>query len=123
MRKFTLTVAVLICFLSTAQMCGSKEEVSPEVVSTTCFSEESLTTVTWQKDELASWQRPKSGPLSVVVYSYRGEDFLAFVNAFDNGPLSHIFDCSGVTLGKRDINYNEFYNNNKEVKVLLEGTY
>lgn len=123
MRRYTLAIVVFICLVSTAQTCGSKEEVSPESSSTSCFSKESLTTVTWQKDQLASWQRPKSGPLSVVVYSYKGENFLAFVNAFDNGPVSHIFDCSGITLGKRGINYNEFYSNNKEVKVLLEGIY
>lgn len=123
MRKFIVIIAVLIVFLSTAQMCGSKEEVSPEGVSTSCFSEESLTTVAWQKDQLASWQRPKSGPLSVIVYSYKGENFLAFENGFDNGPSSHIFDCSGTTLGKRGIDYNEFYNNNKAIKVLVSGTY
>lgn len=123
MRKYTPVIAVLICFLSTAQMCGSKEEVSPEGVSTTCFSEESMITVAWQKDQLTSWQRPKSGPLAVIVYSYKGENFLAFENGFDNGPASHIFDCSGTTLGQRAINYNEFYDNNKRIKVLLEGTY
>ncbi|MEZ0610480.1 hypothetical protein ACAW74_18345 [Fibrella sp. WM1] len=123
MRKISPIAVILIYVLSTAQMCSSKQDVSPEEIATSCFSNESLTSVSWQKDQLTAFQQPKSGPLTVVVYSYKNEHFLAFENGFDSGPASHIFDCSGVTLGKRAINYNEFYGNNKRIKILLEGKY
>lgn len=123
MKRFTPLVAILIGLLSTAETCHSKQDVSPEELATSCFSNESLTTVSWQKDQLAAFQQPRSGPLTVVIYAYKNEHFLAFENAFDSGPAGHIFDCSGVTLGKRAINYNEFYGSNKKVKVLLEGRY
>jgi hypothetical protein len=82
-----------------------------------------LENISWAKDELTFWQRPKCGPLQVTIFSYKNEEFLAFQNAFDSGPSSHIFDCSGITLAKRGINYNEFFNNNKAVKILLQRTY
>lgn len=104
-------------------MCGTKEDVSPEGFSTSCFSKESLTTVAWQKDQLAFFQQPKSGMIRAVLYSYKNEDFLASESAWDNGLAGHIFDCSGTSLGKRGINYNEFYDINKKINVLVEGTY
>ena len=123
MRTFTSLMAVSVCLLLAAETCGSKNEVDPEKATESCFSKESLASVAWQKDQLAFFQQPKSGGLAVVVYAYQNEDFLAFENGFDSGPASHIFDCSGVTLGKRGINYNAFYKGNKKRKVLLEGKY
>ena len=123
MRKFTPVIAILICFLSTAQMCGSKEEVSPEGISTSCFSKESLNTVAWQKDRLAAFQVPKSGHITAVTYSYKGEEFLYITNVAVSSPISYIFDCSGVSVGKRGVNYNTFMNEAKQGKILFEGDY
>lgn len=123
MKKNTLALALAIVLISTAEKCGSKSDISPEDATTGCFANSPLDNISWAKDELTFFQQPKSGSLRVVVYSYKNEKFLAFENGFDNGPSSHIFDCSGITLGKRGINYNEFYNSNKKVKLLLEGKY
>ena len=93
MRTFTYLTAVIVCLLLTAETCGSKNDVNPEGTTESCFSQESLVTVAWQKEQLAFFQQPKSGGLAVVVYTYQNEDFLAFENGFDNGPISHLFDC------------------------------
>ncbi|WP_051041028.1 hypothetical protein [Fibrisoma limi] len=123
MKKYTLSIAILVGFLSTAQMCGTKDDVNPEVDSTSCFSDKSLTSVSWQKDQLTFFQQPKSGSLRVVVYTYKNESFLAFVNGFVSSPMNYIFDCSGRTLAQRGINYNVFSDGAKQVKLLLEGNY
>ena len=123
MKKTVLVFALAIIVISTAEKCGSGSDVSPESATAGCFANSPLENISWAKDQLTSWQQPKSGPLQVIIYSYKNEDFLAFENGFDSGPSGHIFDCSGVTLGKRGINYNEFYSNNKKVKVLLQETY
>ncbi|WP_046573375.1 hypothetical protein [Spirosoma radiotolerans] len=123
MKRSTLLIAILASFLSTAQMCGSKDDVSPEGVSSSCFSDKSLADVSWQKDQLQFFQKPKSGPLKVIVYTYKDESFLAFENGFISSPMSYVFDCSGATIAKRSINYNAFYSEAKQLKVLLEGSY
>ena len=123
MKKRTLAFAISIILISTAEMCGSDSDVNPEDGTTGCFANSPLENISWAKDQLAFFQKPKSGPLKVVIYSYKSENFLAFENVFDNGPINHIYDCSGVTLGKRGINYNDFYNKNKLVKVLLKEAY
>lgn len=119
MKKSTLAFALAIVIISTAEKCGSTSDVNPN----SCFANSPLENISWAKDQLVSFQRPKSGPLQVVIYSYKNEDFLAFENGFDSGPSRHIFDCSGNSLDKRGINYNEFYNNNKKVKILLQKSY
>ncbi|RZM18669.1 MAG: hypothetical protein EOO88_40110 [Pedobacter sp.] len=98
-------------------MCASKEEVSPS-----CFSKESLTTVDWQKEQVARFQVPKSGHLYVLTYSYKGEEFISILTAFVSSPSSNIFDCSGVSIGKRAIPYNDFMSEAKQGKILLETT-
>ncbi len=123
MSRSALLIAILASFLSTAQMCSSKDDLSPEGVRLSCFSDKSLTDVSWQKDQLQFFQKPKSGPLKVVVYTYKNESFLAFENGFISSPMSYIFDCSGVTIIKRSINYNTFHSEAKQLKVLLEGSY
>lgn len=123
MRKFTVVITVLICCISTAQMCGSKEEVNPESVTTSCFSKESLTNVAWQRDQLAIFQQPKSGHISAITYSYKGEEFLSIMNVAVSSPISYIFDCSGVSIGKRGVTYNAFMDEAKQGKVLFEGNY
>ncbi|WP_461140405.1 hypothetical protein [Spirosoma pomorum] len=123
MRSVSPIIAILITGLSTAQTCSSRQEVNPDSETNSCFSTESLTTVSWQKDQIAFFQQPKSGPLQVVTYGYKGEDFLMVSNAFVSSPASYIFDCSGVSIGKRGINYNTFMNEAKRGRVLLEGKY
>jgi hypothetical protein len=123
MKTFSPIIAILIVFLTTAQTCGSRQEVDPNSGSGSCFSTESLTAVSWQKDQVAFFQQPKSGDLQVVTYAYKGEDFLSIGNAFVSSPASYIFDCSGVSIGKRGINYNTFMNEAKKGRVLLEGRY
>lgn len=124
MKVSTLLIMVLAIFLSSAERCSSREDVSPEKTTATgCFSDAPLEKINWVKGQLAYFQRPKSGPLRVVVYSYKNEPFLAFENGFVSSPMSYIFDCSGATITKRGINYNAFYGEAKPVKVLLEGQY
>lgn len=123
MKKFTLVFALAIVLISTAEKCSSDFDLNPESATSGCFANSPLENISWAKDQLATFQTPKSGPLRVVVFSYRNEDFLAFEGAFMSSPMFYIFDCSGVTIAKRGINYNAFYDEAKEKRVLLEGTY
>lgn len=123
MRKITLLLALTVALISTAEKCGSTSEVNPETEKKGCFSDSPLERISWAKDQLQYFQKPKSGPLRVATYSYKGEDFLAFENPFVSSPMSYIFDCSGVSIGKRGINYNVFTNEAEEVKLLLEDKY
>ena len=123
MIKFTPIVALLTCFLSTAQTFGPRQDVNPVEINTSCFTQESLKNVAWQKDQLTYFQQPKSGPLRVVVNYYNNEYFLTYENGYVSSPISYIFDCSGNSLGKRGINYNLFISQLKEVVTLVEGKY
>lgn len=123
MTKFIPVIAILVSLLLSAQMCGSKEEVNPVEINTSCFTQESLKDVSWQKDQLTFFQQPKSGALRVVVNYYNNEYFLTYENPTVSSPMSYIFDCSGNSLGKRGINYNLFTSKSKEVVTLLEGKY
>lgn len=121
MKTFTLTFLLVVAILSSAETCTSREEVGPE--SAGCFSNAPLENIAWAKDQLQVFQRPRSGSLQVAVYSYEGEKFLVFSNGFVSCPACYIFDCSGTSIGKREINYNVFMNSAKEVAVLLEESY
>lgn len=123
MKKSLLVFALTIIVISTAEKCGSNSDVNPENATTGCFANSPLENISWAKDQLASFQRPKNGSLRVVVFSYENEDFLAFENGFISSPMSYIFDCSGITIAKRGINYNAFYNEANQKKLLLEGKY
>lgn len=123
MKKSVLIFALAIIVISTAEKCGSSSDVNPENATTGCFANSPLENISWAKDQLAFFQQPKSGPLRVVVFSYKNEDFLAFEGGFVSSPMSYIFDCSGVTIVKRGINYNAFYDEAKQKQVLLEGKY
>lgn len=123
MTKFTPIIAILIGFLLLAQMCDSKQEVNPVEINTSCFTQESLKNVSWQKDQLTFFQQPKSGALRVVVNYYNNEYFLTYENLTVSSPMSYIFDCSGNSLGKRGINYNIFISQSKDVVTLVEGKY
>jgi hypothetical protein len=120
MKNHLLRTALAFSFLLLLNACNEKDRPG---ASGGCFNDSPLETIPWAKDQLALFQRPKSGPLQVSVYSYKNEVFLVFANAFDSGPTSHIFDCSGTTLGKRGIHYNEFFDEARLVKTLLTGTY
>ena len=121
MKKLTLVIALIATILSSAETCTSQEDVGPE--STGCFSDAPLENIAWAKDQLQVFQRPRSGPLRVSVYIYRGENFLIFSNPSVSSPMSYIFDCSGANISQRGINYNVFMESAKEVAVLLEGNY
>lgn len=100
--------------------CDSDKKLDPDQG---CFSHSPLKTISWAKTELAYFQRPKSGPLRVVVYSYKKERFLAFENLTLSSPMSHIFDCSGNTTSQRGIHYNDFTTDAQALKVLLNEKY
>ncbi|AUD05982.1 hypothetical protein [Spirosoma pollinicola] len=123
MIKYIPAIAILVSFLVSAQMCTSKQELNPVEINTSCFTQDSLKNVSWQKDQLTFFQQPKSGPLRVVVNYYNNEYFLTNENGYVSSPMSYIFDCSGNSLGKRGINYNVFTSGSKEVVTLLEGKY
>jgi len=123
MIKYIPAIAILVSFLVSAQMCTPKQELNPVEINTSCFTQESLKNVSWQKDQLTFFQQPKSGPLRVVVNYYNNEYFLTYENGYVSSPMSYIFDCSGNSLGKRGINYNVFTSGSKEVVTLLEGKY
>ncbi|GAB3177917.1 hypothetical protein [Telluribacter humicola] len=119
MKIRILLAALLLTLISTAEQCG----IGPDRLRDGCFADAPLETIPWAKNQLASFQQPKSGPLRVVVYSYRNEQFLAFENAFISSPMSYIFDCSGTSIAQRNINYNGFYDEVKTLKVLIRDTY
>ncbi|MFD1143285.1 hypothetical protein ACFQ4C_19310 [Larkinella insperata] len=88
-----------------------------------CFTKSSLEGTPWVKQHLSGFQQPKAGPLSVVVYSYQGQEYLVFSNPFLSSPMSNIFNCAGQRLTQLGIPYNQFMKDAKRVDVLLEKTY
>ena len=88
-----------------------------------CFTKNSLENTAWVKQHLAWFQKPKTGPLRVVVYSYQDQTYLAFENPAISAPMANVFNCSGARLIELNIDYTEVKKQAIEVVVLLEGTY
>lgn len=123
MRKFISAIAIVSVILSSAATCNSRGDITPEnTANAGCFADAPLEKISWAKDQLQYFQKSKSGPLRVVVYEYKRENFLAFENAFVSSPMSYIFDCSGLNISQRDIHYNLFMDNAKEVKTVFPLT-
>ena len=120
MKKFTLLAALSAVFLGTVLGCDADKKLDPDQG---CFAQAPLETISWAKTELAYFQRPKSGPLRVIVYAYKNDPYLAFENLTLSSPMSHIFDCSGNTISQRGIHYNDFTADSQVVKVLLDEKY
>lgn len=113
---------IMIAFLLIGGSC-TETEIREYEAADSCFAKESLETVPWIKAELAWFQQPKMSFLSVVVFRYKGDYYLAFENPTLSGPASHIFNCTGQNLGDLQIHYNEFYDNSELMAVLLTGEY
>ncbi|MPR32616.1 hypothetical protein [Salmonirosea aquatica] len=120
MKKRMLLATLLAVFLFTAPGCETHKKQDPDQG---CFAHAPLKTVPWAKAELANFQRPKSGRLRVVVYSYKNDYYLAFENLILSSPMSHIFDCSGKNIMQKGIPYNDFTADAQELKVLLDKLY
>lgn len=121
LRAILLSLLV-IGFLLIGESCTQTDIREYEEVES-CFTKESLETVSWIKDELVWFQQPKQGSLRVAVYRFRGQDFLAFENPALSSPMSYIFNCDGKTIGEVNIHYTEFYGANQLMTVLLEAKY
>jgi hypothetical protein len=117
-----IATLVLLTSLLISGSC-TQTEIKENGGSEPCFTKESLETVSWIKDELAWFQRPKMSFLRVAVYRYRADYYLAFENPTLSGPIGHIFNCAGQNLAVLDIGYNEFYDNGELMAVLLNEEY
>lgn len=113
----------LVFFFSCEQASLKADDVKDEPTTSGCFSKASLQDTPWVKDQLTKFQRPRSGPLRVVIYSYQAREFLAFENPSLSSPASYIYNCSGAKIPDLNINYNAFYDQAKEIEVLLEENY
>lgn len=116
-------LAVLILSVLLFGESCDQREIKEYEPGGSCFTKEFLENEPWVRAELAWFQQPKMGSLRVVVYRYKSDYYLAFENSLTSGPIGHIFNCSGQHLGELDINYNEFYDNNTLMTVLLDANY
>jgi hypothetical protein len=128
LRAFVITLGKRIAalmLLTSLLIYGSctQTEIKESEGSEPCFTKESLETVSWIKDELAWFQRPKMSFLRVAVYRYRTKYYLAFENPTLSGTAGHIFNCAGQNLGVLGVGYNEFYDNVELMAVLLNEEY
>ncbi|OJV13015.1 MAG: hypothetical protein BGO21_04600 [Dyadobacter sp. 50-39] len=124
-QKVGLSRLLAILILPILLFGGScdQREVKEYEPGGSCFTKEFLENEAWVRAELTWFQQPKMGSLRVAVYRYKSDYYLAFENGFTSGPIGHIFDCSGKHLGELNINYNEFYDNNELMTVLLDANY
>jgi hypothetical protein len=113
-RILLIVMLVLLLFDGSCVQTEVKENGSGEP----CFTKESLETVPWIADELKQFQVPKSGGYHVSVRIYHGQPFLAVGNPTLSSPMSHIFNCEGVSISDLGIHYNEFCDNSELVAVL-----
>lgn len=118
-RFLTILISSILLF---GESCDQKEMKEYEP-GESCFTKEFLENEPWVKAELDWFQQPKMSFLTVVVYRYKEQYYLAFENPSLSGPASHIFNCSGQNLGDLQIHYNDFYDNNELMTVLLTGKY
>lgn len=116
LSRFRLLTTMLGILLLTVS-CVDRE-VREYELGEPCFTKESLKSVPWIVNELKQYQVPKSGGYQVSIRIYHGQQFLSVENPLVSSPMSHIFNCEGVTISDLGINYNEFYENSELVAVL-----
>ncbi|NID09545.1 hypothetical protein [Fibrivirga algicola] len=119
MRKFISVIAVLVGFLSTVQMCRSKENVSSAMINSSCFTEESLKNITWQNHKLDFFQQHYEESIEITVRYYDNDYFLVVENKNSSSfeDILTIFDCSGnlIDIGGVD-DHIRFHDHSKKVE-------
>ena len=129
--KNLLCLLCLGFFLSISSCSVSESVTLPKV---TCFNDNSsaIEQLPWLKTVVSEFQKPKSGPVQVVLYVYNHEYakdkfqleyFIGVYNSSISNPASYIYTCDGKTLGKASIDSSDFYAKATVVKVLFEGSY
>ena len=118
--KNYLRLAGLCLIISTA---SCSKDGATEMPANTCFQKDALSELPWLKTVVTQFQQPKSGPLKVVLYTYKSEYYIGVNNPLVSSPGSYIYNCSGESIGKLNINYNQFTTEAHAERVLLEGTY
>lgn len=83
-----------------------------------CFTEESVKTISWLRPILDNFEKPKGGGYRLVLRMYRGEYFIVIGNPLVSSPMSYIFNCEGKTISDLGIRYDEFYDNAEFLAVL-----
>lgn len=127
-----LLCLVSLGFILSISSCSVEETVAlPE---NKCFNDNSsaIEQLPWLKTVVSEFQKPKSGPVQVVLYVYNHEYakdkfqleyFIGVYNSSISNPASYIYTCDGKTLGKASIDSSDFYAKATVVKVLFEGSY
>lgn len=83
-----------------------------------CFTEESVKTISWLRPILDNFEKPRGGGYRLVLRMYRGEYFIVIGNPLVSSPMSYIFNCEGKTISDLGIGYDEFYDNAEFLAVL-----
>ena len=102
-----------ITLLYWAMSC-TKQEVAP------CYNKDPIKELAWMPDIIQHFKSGFKNSTWVTLYYYQNQYFFAFENAAVSGPSGYIYNCSGVNLDKLVINYNEFYNKAKKVKIIMK---
>lgn len=112
--KIFLYITLLVWVTS----CAKQEAIDSE--ATPCYLNDPLKELVWMPDIVQYFKSSFKNVTTVTLYRYKNQQFFAFENAFVSGPVGYIYNCSGESLPKLGISYNEFYNSAKEVKVIFE---
>ncbi|NBB29223.1 hypothetical protein [Cellulophaga sp. BC115SP] len=127
-----LLCLVSLGFILSISSCSVEETVAlPE---NKCFNDDAsaIEQLPWLKTVVSEFQKPKSGPVQVVLYVYNHEYakdkfqleyFIGVYNSSIASTDSYIYTCAGKTIGEAAINAKDFYAKATVVKVLFEGSY
>ncbi|MGX7686438.1 hypothetical protein ACWA1C_04675 [Flectobacillus roseus] len=119
MKNYLRLASLLFIF----SMNACTDDTSHALPTDTCFKKDAIAELPWLKSVVTDFQKPNSGPLEVVLYTYKNQYFIGVVNPLVSSPASYIYNCSGESIGKLNIGYNQFVAEARTIDVLLKGTY
>ena len=119
MKAVNLLITIVLILLLGCQHNIPAEDINGK----NCFNNDPIHEYSWLNVTVNEYTQPKSGFTQVVVYEFKNEYYVAVENNTMSSPGAYIFNCTGNNIGVLSINYNDFYDSAKQVKVLLEGKY
>ncbi|WP_337042869.1 hypothetical protein [Emticicia sp. 17c] len=116
--KKVFFLSVLICSFLTACHNDAKD-----IVAAQCYQDNPIEELPWLNAVVTSFQKPKSGPLTVSSYSFKNTAYLVVANPSVSCPACYIYNCEGKTIGQLGISYETFMSEGKTIKTFLNATY
>ncbi len=111
-----LNLFITFLFLSLFIFCTSC--LPNDNVSSSCYQGDPLEELPWLKKVVEDFDRPKSGPYILSLVEYKDEPYFVMASPVFSTPMNYIFNCQGKTIYQLGIDYKNFFDERRHIKVI-----